>query len=142
MPPNSIAFLEKESKARPHISKHKMVLMKNSTDFAMGRRPKIKSEEFFISTFLGVEIIAKFVFETAKTSGAPDIGGATLEPPYLKNNLGCIAMPQRAQDLTYARSVVHVPCACRALIYAHHRARSLRPVCVHGELLSLIFSGT
>ena len=32
--------------------------MKNSTDFAMGRRPKLKSEEFFISTFQGVEIIA------------------------------------------------------------------------------------
>ena len=30
----------------------------NSTDFAMGRRPKLKSEEFLISTFKGVEIIA------------------------------------------------------------------------------------
>ena len=32
--------------------------MKNSTDFAMGRRPKLKSEEVFISTFQGDEIIA------------------------------------------------------------------------------------
>ena len=32
--------------------------MKNSTDFAMGRCPKLKSEEVFISTFHGVEIIA------------------------------------------------------------------------------------
>ena len=68
MPPNSIAFLEKESKARPHISKHKMVLMKNSTDFAMGRRPKIKSEEFFISTFLGVEMMANLCLKPLKNA--------------------------------------------------------------------------
>ena len=45
------------SKARRHISTPRMVLMENSTDFAMGRRPKLKTVEFFISTFLGVEII-------------------------------------------------------------------------------------
>ena len=56
--PKSVAVLEKVSKARPHISTLSLVLMKNSTDFAMGRRPKLKSEEFLISTFKGVEIIA------------------------------------------------------------------------------------
>ena len=58
MPPKSVAVWEKASKVRPHISTLNLVLMKNSTDFAMGRRPKLKSEEFFISTFQGVEIIA------------------------------------------------------------------------------------
>jgi hypothetical protein len=43
-----------------------MVETKSSTDFAMGRRPKLKSEEFFVSTILVIEIIAEFVFETAK----------------------------------------------------------------------------
>lgn len=43
-----------------------MVLTKNSSEFAMGRRPNLKSEAFSISTILCVEINREFVFETAK----------------------------------------------------------------------------
>jgi hypothetical protein len=67
-----IAIWEKVSKVRPHISlisrQSGMVLTKKSSEFAMGRRPNLKSDRsvFHIySTILGVEIIANLCFETA-----------------------------------------------------------------------------
>ena len=44
--PKIIAVWEKVSKMRPHISISTMVHKENSSDFAMGRRPELKSEEF------------------------------------------------------------------------------------------------
>ena len=66
MLPKIIAILEKVSKVRPNISVTRMVETKNSTDFAMGRRPKLKSEEFFVSTILVIEIIANLCLKPPK----------------------------------------------------------------------------
>eukprot|EP00966_Prymnesium_polylepis_P138580 3201944-Prymnesium_polylepis.1 len=43
-----------------------MVETKSSTDFAMGRRPKLKSEERFVSTILVIEIIANLCLKPPK----------------------------------------------------------------------------
>ena len=49
---------------------------KNSSDLDMGRRPKLKSDEFFESTPISSRDNRAFVLETAQKSGAV-IGGAT-----------------------------------------------------------------
>eukprot|EP00966_Prymnesium_polylepis_P104947 2430865-Prymnesium_polylepis.1 len=48
-----------------------MVETKHSTDFAMGRpapRPKLKSEEFFVSTILVTEIVANLCLKPPKSA--------------------------------------------------------------------------
>ena len=54
--PKIIAVWEKASKVRPHISITKMGYKENSSDFAMGRRPELKSEEFSLYPILVIEI--------------------------------------------------------------------------------------
>jgi hypothetical protein len=49
-------------------TRHRVKTNENSSEFAMVRRPNLKSEAFSISTILGVEIIANLSFETAKKS--------------------------------------------------------------------------
>ena len=51
-----VASLEKMSKVRHHISITSNVEMKNASDLGFGRRPIAKSDEFFISTLLVIEI--------------------------------------------------------------------------------------
>ena len=52
------------------------VLSKNSSDLDVGRRPKLKSDEFLESTPISSRDNRTFLFETAETSGSV-IGGAT-----------------------------------------------------------------
>jgi hypothetical protein len=54
--PKIIAGWEKVSKVRPHISTTEMIPSKNSTDLDMGRRPELKSIEFFEGIISVVEI--------------------------------------------------------------------------------------
>ena len=51
-----IAVWEKVSNLGPHISISKMIHKENSSDFAMGRRPELKSEEFALWFILVIEI--------------------------------------------------------------------------------------
>ena len=53
---------------------------KNSLVLDMGRRPELKSDEFFEGTPLSFRDNHTFVFETAQKSGSV-IGGATLLAP-------------------------------------------------------------
>ena len=53
-----------------------MIDNKNSTDLDVGRRPKLKSDEFFVADHRSYRAYLTFVFETAEKSIAV-IGGAT-----------------------------------------------------------------
>ena len=52
---------EKWSTSRPNISTTRGVVMENSSDSSLGRRPDSKSNEFSVTTPLVVEIISILV---------------------------------------------------------------------------------
>ena len=134
--PKIVAVWKKVSKVRPHISVAMMGQTENSTDLAMGRRPKLKSVELLVCLILVVEIFTIFCLKPLKKCYTVWEHDPAPASNYMKagGSVGCqpgsrASTLQQVCNLTFLRIFFRLLGGCQKRIDRRPRAR--RPPTPH-----------